>query len=256
MTIETPLCSAELRWRGEWVKPAWNTARNGRDRRAVTITVENQPGSGGDEIAARVAETLGVPCLDRLILVAAAAQAGVDVATMEAFEHAVPVWARVLETLGRGGVLQPAGMVPIPPEINFITSADCRTLVAGVLREIAARGGAVVVGHAGQVNLRDVPGVLKVLVHAPLDVRVATVMAEEGLGELTARKRVVCHDRDRAAFMRSAFGVDFLEAGLYDLCINTGHLSLDSGICLVLDAARSLRGGASPRAIDDWPRNA
>lgn len=206
----------------------------------VAVTVARQAGSYGEEVARRVAEKLGVPLYDREVLALAAAQAGVSPETLEQSEHATPILERMLESLGRVAALEELGALPAPG-LSFLTNKDYRRLIAEVLQRLAAQGGAVVLGHAGQVLLKDVHGVLKVLVTAPATLRAARLMVQGGLSEESAQARLADLDNDRTKFFHSVYQVDFLDVHLYDLCINTAALSVDAAVAAVVEAAAGLR---------------
>lgn len=192
------------------------------------ITIARQLGSGGDEVAALVAEQLGIPLLDQEIISQAAREAGVSESAMRASERASSLFSRMLESLGKFGAAggEAAALEGFTSTQLLSTSADFRALLERVLRGMAERGPGVIVGHAGQVTLRDVPGTLHVFIHAPLDYRVAHHARQRSLPAKQAQKEVEESDRERVRFFRTAYSVDWYDLRLYDLVADTSLLSI------------------------------
>ena len=101
--------------------------------------------------------------------------------------------------------------------------------VKTALAEWCTRGNLVYHGLAGQFLLRDLPGVLRVLILAPLEDRVRT------LGETHPRMtrtqledfiRKVDHERGR--WVQVTYGADVLDTSHYDLTLNLRTLSRES----------------------------
>ena len=190
--------------------------------RAVTISREY--GSGGGEIAARLARRLGWQLVDHQIVEQAARQLGTHKAVVEAHDEKA------------GGILSRVFLWPYP------TTQDEKQAYYEMLRrvvlEAANTGHAVIVGRGGQVLLADQRDVLHVRVVAPLEQRVAYAVTREGLDADAARKRVQEKDRARIRYIQAQLHRQPDDANLYDLVINTAVLSLDSSvdqICLALE---------------------
>ena len=121
----------------------------------AVITLSREMGSRGDDIARRVAERLRLRLVGRELITRAAKEAGApEVALAE------------IDELGLLGVKPNAAALRL-----------YREKVAAVIHELAAEGDVLVVGRAGQVILADQPGVLRVRVTAPHEMRLAQVQA-------------------------------------------------------------------------------
>jgi CMP/dCMP kinase len=194
--------------------------------RAVTISREY--GSGGGEIAARLARRLGWQLVDHQIVAEAARKLGVHEAVVAAHdEKAGGIISRVFQW-----------PYPIPPEE---AQAYYETLRRVVL-EAANTGHAVIVGRGGQVLLADRRDVLHVRVVAPLEQRVAYVVRREGLDTDTARTRAQQKESDRIRYYQTQFQCQPDDPHLYDLVFNTAILTLDSivdQICQALEQKAS-----------------
>lgn len=189
------------------------------------VTIARQRGSGADEVAALVAQQLGVPLLDREVISRAATSAGVSEDALHNASRHNSLLSRMMENLGRFGTAgHESGNMGMMEGVSsttlLATSADFRTLLERALRDIAENESAVIVGHAGQVALRGVPGTLHVFVHAPLEYRVAHLARAERMPMQKARAEIESTDRERVRYFRSAYQVDWYDLRLYDLSID------------------------------------
>jgi cytidylate kinase len=94
-----------------------------------------------------------------------------------------------------------------------------------VVESLAGLGGAVILGRGAHLILG--PGrALRVFVVAPLEARVATVMARHGIDAHEAARRISEKEAARRAFLRNYFRADFGDPATFDLVVNTGVLGV------------------------------
>ena len=217
----------------------------------TVITVARQLASGGDLIAVGLAKALNVPIIQSQIMEAAAARAGVAPDTISDAERAPGLLERMLEYLGRYGGVDEAEMTGIErPFYEAMTRDDYRHLVEDVMRGMAQDSDAVIVAQGGSIVPRDLPYVFKVLVTAPFDLRVRRLQEHEGLGRAEAERRVTEDDKSRLDYFRTYYKVHWLNAGLYDLCINAANLDTSVAVKLIRSAHRAaVAGQLSPSAM-------
>jgi len=213
--------------------------------RAVTLSREY--GSGGGEIAARLAARLGWQLIDHEIVARVAHELGIsETEATERDEYAVGLVARLLSNMQ---LYEPAVLVAVPPSmVSNILGNDVQLYAEALQRVVLAAvetGQVVIVGRGGQALLRDRFDVLHVRVVAPLDFRIAYVMQREGVEQAEARSRIQLKDRDRIRYLQSVHHCHPADAHLYDLVLNTRVLDLNSTvelICLALEyKARRLK---------------
>src|SRR4051794_25427540 len=116
------------------------------DRAPVVVTISRQLASGGAYIGQLVARHLGLRYVDREILRAAASTLGAtDEKAVEALEeHAGGgLWAWVARAAAAGAPDAP--FVPPPPP--RFDEGDVLEAETQIIRDIAAHGGAVIVGR-------------------------------------------------------------------------------------------------------------
>jgi cytidylate kinase len=186
------------------------------------ITISREYGSGGGEIAARLARRLDWQLVDHQIVAQAARQLGVQESVVQAHDE-------------KGqGVLSRIFQWPYPTPAQ--ETQAYYDMLRRVVLEAANTGHIVIVGRGGQVLLAERRDVLHVRVVAPLNQRVAYVVSREGLATDAARTRVQEKDRARTLYTQTQFHRQPDDAHLYDVVINTAILGLDSAVNLICQA--------------------
>jgi cytidylate kinase len=101
-------------------------------------------------------------------------------------------------------------------------------------------GGAVILGRAAAVVLRDVPHALHVRMSGPAELRVQQAMLIEDVDQATARWRQATEDLARYAYVRHFYDVDPEDPALHHLTIDSTRLPLDACVEAITAAARLL----------------
>ena len=191
---------------------------------ATIVAVSRQFGSGGARIGRAVAQRLGFQYADREILAEAARALKIDATDLEPLEErTASVWERIGELFALGAPDTPF----IPPSLPSVSESRLFDVEQQVIKSIAGKGKAVIVGRGAAHILGDSTEVLRVFLHAPLQERVTLAMAEYGFSERDAAEAVVREsDAARAKFVRALTGKDWCDATLYDVTLDTavvGH---------------------------------
>lgn len=206
-------------------------AENNSSAKMRVVTLSREYGSGGGEIAVRLAQKLNWTLIDHEVVVQVARQLGVSEEEAAARdEHADGLLTRILTSMQ--GV-DPALLTVSPTLIQHDEHAY-RNALHGVIHAAAHRGNVVIVGRGSQVLLAQQRDTLHTRIVAPLNTRISYVMRREGLNEADARNRIQLKDRDRMRYLQAEHRLNSEDARLYDLVINTAVLSLDDAIDLIL----------------------
>src|SRR6266481_4848821 len=198
--------------------------------RMRAVTIAREYGSGGGEIASRLARRLGWQLIDHAIVERVASELGTGQEEAEA--HDESTGGIISELLNSMQNLYPASMVSAPPEA-FLSAEDYWRTEDRIVRAAAARGHVVIVGRASQVVLADLRDVLHVRIIAPFEKRVAYVMQREGVDHHTATSRIHTKDHERASYLEREYHHHPDEAHLYDLVLNTSLLDLESAVDII-----------------------
>jgi cytidylate kinase len=194
------------------------------------ITISRQYGSGGGEIATRLAQRLRWQLIDHEIVAQVAHTLGITEEEAEVHdEHVEGFIARALNALQ---VAMP--VMPVQPTTTVQDEQIFHEALLQVVETAAQMGHVVIVGRTSQAILANRRDVLHLRMVAPLDRRIAYVARREGLDEEAARARIQLKDRDRTRYLQSQFNRDVNDPMLYDLIINTGVIDLESAVDLAL----------------------
>jgi cytidylate kinase len=197
--------------------------------RAVTLSREY--GSGGGEIAARLAHRLDWQLIDHEVVVRVAQKLHVSEEEAEEYDERVESLAtRILNNLR---LMQP--LVPVAVEVpQTITSRAFYEARCQVIEGAVATGQVVIVGRGAQAHLADRRDVLHVRIVAPLEARIAYVMHREGRDQAAARARILQKDEERSRYLQTFYQRYPSDPHLYDVILNTGILDLDSAVDVIL----------------------
>jgi len=111
--------------------------------------------------------------------------------------------------------------------------------IKAIVTELAVADNVVLVGHGAGQFLRDMPSVVRVFVVAPIEDRVARVMAEGEVEGDRARRIVEDEDKQSADYLRYLFGINWLDPHNWDLVINVGSASVNAALDMLSNYADS-----------------
>jgi len=216
----------------------------------MIVTISRQLGSGGDEIAARVAAALGLTLVDRDRIHAAARSAGIpdELLAKLMYEGQRSLAGDILDSLentsssvaGRTAPVQsPLGGIFAPMMLpTSLSLGDVVQVIGLVIKDIASRDRALILGQGGQVWLRGYRGACHVQIVAPLKTRIERVSARDGVSQSVARKVVRTSDQARSEYLARYHGANWLDPLLYHVVINTGQTTPEAAVSLIAHAAQ------------------
>ena len=196
------------------------------------ITISREHGSGGAEIARRMAERLDWKLVDDPLVEEIARRAKVPSDVARRYDECVNPWFhRLVQAVWRGGFEGSATRV----EAGAFDADQMMRLWTEVIREAAEIGHAIIVGRGAQCILRGRRDAFHVSVHAPLAWRAENlrkVLGVKSEPETVAEET----DRRRAAFIHRYFGENWKDFRLYHLMIDSS-IGLDRAADAILAAA-------------------
>lgn len=220
------------------------------------ITISNQFGAGGPEVARELAKRLGVDYLDKEIIHRIALEINVpaeDVAEFEAEHHskfksffstifdldALKKKAKVREDALAEAQYDDREKIPFHYQVDgWIDSEIYKQMIVKVITALGQRRGVVVVGRGGQCILKDNPRTLHVRFVADFEDRAAWTAKRRGLSLDEARDFVHKVDARSQDYLRFYFDCDPDLPSLYHLILNTSRIPQDKCIDVVEDLAR------------------
>ncbi len=181
------------------------------------VTLEREYGSGGPDIARKLAERLGWKLWDHLLTDEIARLMECDCrAVEEREERRDPLHYRLFKAFMRGSF---EGSLNAP-RLKMVDAECVRDVAERVVMAAAKTGNSVIVGRGSGYYLRDRPDVFHVFIYAPLEEKVRR-LRETGKSEQRAVELAETVDRDRAAYIKQYFGVEWPPRYFYHLMINS-----------------------------------
>jgi cytidylate kinase len=180
------------------------------------ITIYQGASGEGQELADTVAQALGYRCVGREVLVEASRRYGIPEAKLnEIVEKGTHWWERLLQDL-----------------------RPYRIALQATLCELAHDGKVVYHGHLGHELLSGIGHVLKVLLTAPIEFRIAQVRARQSLTDVSARHYIEEIDKARSRRLMAMFGADWRDPNRYDLILNMGKMRREGAKRVIVEAAK------------------
>lgn len=199
------------------------------------ITIDREYGSGAAEIAGKLAARLGWKLWDELLTIEVARFLDCDCPTVEEREERRDaLYYRLFKAFMRGSMegTQNAQRMKM-------VDADClREASEKVVRQAAREGHCVIVGRGSAYYLETNPDAFHVFIYAPFEEKIRRLCAQ-GKSEDEAHALAETVDRDRAAYIKQYFNIEWPFREVFHLMINS-TLGEDTVVDLVLDSVKIL----------------
>jgi len=206
------------------------------------ITISRMYGSGGSEVAERVANALGWPLFDDAMVDAIAERSGLTRDEVSAQDERVPSMVeRLASALSLGS---PEVMPPVPAGPIESTEERIVAVTRRVIEEALQSGPAVFVGRGAQCLLAERTDALHVFCFAPRSALRRYAMDKLGIDAIAADRLVSDQNKQREHYVKRHWNRSWLALENYHLCVNTAWLGIDGAAEQVLDAARRQFGVA------------
>jgi len=105
--------------------------------------------------------------------------------------------------------------------------------------KFARDGNGILLGRGGQILLAGLPGVLRVRIIAPLEIRKKSLVKRFDYDDAHAEKLILHTDYERAGFHKFFFGENQENPDLYDLVLNTAFFNVNTAAKLIKDIAET-----------------
>lgn len=183
----------------------------------AVITISREYGSGGTDIARRVAQRLGYAFADKQTTDGIFRQYG-----LTKFDDLYSSAPSILDLLNADNLL-------------LISMAN------EIMEALAKRGNIVIVGRAGFAVLADYADVLNVRIGNSFSARVQRVMESEGLTDFDAAvERVKDDDEVHSKYVQRFYNKHWDDPANFDLVVNTDDLSVEEAVQKIVEAAQAL----------------
>lgn len=205
----------------------------------VIVTISRQLGSGGAYIGQQVARRLGIKYLDHEILRQASSFLREDEAILAEREEKI---SSFLEKVFRVMSLGSPETGYIPPPLRPIYDEEVFATESDIIRRIASRESAVIVGRGGFHVLKGHTGLVNVFFHASQEFRLKRVMEVYKVSDPDEAHALIREsDTNRKRFIETMTGEIWTDALNYHLCLDTGAAGLSDAVEMVSKLAERRR---------------
>ena len=192
--------------------------------------------SGGRNVAALVAERLGIKVYDRDLLKKAAQNTGFSEQFFdEADEEKTRRGLRSLfmNHLSSNGLSS-----------NYLSNESIFNMQSEAIRKIHESEDCVFIGRCADYVLRDSDRLLNVFIAADIDDRVARVCrhADESMTPSKALSLIEDIDRKRSSYYNYFTGRTWGDSAVYDICLNSTTLGYDKCADIIVSLAKDKLG--------------
>ncbi|MCD8216471.1 MAG: cytidylate kinase-like family protein [Clostridiales bacterium] len=178
----------------------------------VIISISREYGSGGHDIAMRIAKEFDMPMYDRSLLQEIADQMDMDVNELKLYDEK-PRNRLLTRTVGK----YTNSMEEILIERQF-----------DWIREKAKSGESfVIVGRCAETVLWEFPNLISIFITGDADYKVKRIMADHSLDEEKARSEQVRIDRKRRVYHNRYSDHKWGDSRYYDLVMNGSYLGVE-----------------------------
>ena len=202
----------------------------------LVITIGRQYGSGGREIAQRVAEILGIKSYGKELITMAAERSGLHADTLHSVDERAT--SSLLYTLAMGsnvlgGAMHFGYKMPLNDKL-FILQSE-------VIKEYAKEGSCVIIGRCADYVLRDEKNVFRLFVYGDLDHRQARILERHPEIKSTQVVDIINKtDKRRSSYYNFYTGNKWGKFDNYDMLINSSTLGIEGSVQLICASIRKL----------------
>lgn len=202
----------------------------------LIITVGRQFGSGGREVAKKVAEMLGISFYDKELIALAAKESGLSEELFEGIEDMSSnslLYSLVMGIQSGNGSYYRYG--------DVFNSDGLFRVQSQVIRNLAEKGPCIVVGRCADYILREQPNLLNVFVHAEPECRIKRICDLHHISEKEAAATIKKTDKRRGSFYNFYTSQTWGNVNNYHLAVNTSKLGIDGAAQLIVDATKIMK---------------
>ena len=193
------------------------------------ITIARGYGSGGKEIATKIADAYGIQCYEKQILTLASQLSGIDEEEFQKVDEKIREknWKTMLNKL---------------PMVNtseamlhrFVSDDLLFEYQAKIIRTLINSGSCVIVGKAADYVLKDYKNVVSVYIEAPREYTRRRIMEKQGVPAEIADDMITKTDKYRADYYAQyTHGNYWTNPVNYDITLNSSRLGIDGCVKMI-----------------------
>lgn len=196
----------------------------------TVFTIGRQFGSGGRIIGKMLAKELGIPFYDKELLTEAAKESGISEELFESLDEKPT--SNFLYSMVMGSYTYSQAGAGTGMTINDrLVQAQMKAI-----EDIAAKGGAVIVGRCADYVLRNHPRTVSVFVHAPINERAQRAAIDYGMTERNITDAIRKIDKKRSSYYNFYTDKNWNAVDSYELVLDSS-IGFDKVVKVIIDYA-------------------
>ena len=194
----------------------------------TVIAIEREYASGGLEIGEKLAGKLGIPCYGQEILEKAAVKLNLSPERLKNAEENIAgsllYSLAAFSSAASGGAVDP---LSLEQKLAFAEAEVIKSL---------AQSPCVIVGRGATALLRDNKNTLRAFIHSDNSARKARAVIEYGQYPDQVESVLQRQDKRRAAYFKVTTTVEWKNADIYHLFLNSGKLGIEQTVNILYTA--------------------
>ena len=191
------------------------------------INIGRSFGSGGGFVGQAIGKKLGIPVYDNELISKVAEESGYSKSLFAGEEKRSLFSVSSFFASGRLSYL----------DSGYVNDNVMFNIQSEVIRSIAQKGDAVIIGRCADYILRDLK-CLDVFVCAPMEFRIKRLMENDGLSAEDAETLIRRKDRTRETYYNYYTFGSWGQASNYDLCVDSSILGIEGTADYIIDFGR------------------
>lgn len=191
------------------------------------INIGRSFGSGGGFVGQAIGKKLGIPVYDNELISKVAEESGYSKSLFSGEEKRSLFSVSSFFASGRLSYL----------DSGYVNDNVMFKIQSDVIRSIAQKGDAVIIGRCADYILRDLK-CLDVFVCAPLEYRIKRLVENEGMDADEAENLIRRKDRTRETYYNYYTFGSWGQASNYDLCVDSSILGIEGTADYIIEFGR------------------
>jgi cytidylate kinase len=184
------------------------------------LAIEREYGSGGTEIARRIATITGVPCYGKEIIEDVAKKLNKPVDEIETYEENVT--GSIMYTLYMMAQAHTGSSDMLTKESEIFVAEQSE------IQEIAKQGSAIFLGHCASEALKEKENVIKVFIRcSDLEKKRERILNEYGINKTDVDRVRDRFDRKRSNYYHANTSRKWKDFANYDIVLDSASLGID-----------------------------
>ena len=200
------------------------------------ITINRELGSGGRTIGKMLADRLGVPFYDKVLIQGLEKKYDLTAQEIERLKGQKHNWwadfkrsLKIMPSFAAPQLIPSKNAIP-----DFLITDDIFQSETQILKGIAEDESCVIAGRSGFFVLRDHPNHLSILIQAGMEYRIARLMEKRNISREEAQKIIKEVDKARERYVKKYTGTSRYNTRNYELVVTVDGHTEDEIVDLIL----------------------